>query len=44
MYCRKCLKEFKEEEKKVNMHVDSEEQCYICPECGHVVYWGKEEE
>jgi len=31
-------------EKKVNMTVDLEEQCYICPDCGHIIDWNKEEE
>lgn len=28
---------------KINMSIDMEEQCYICPDCGHVVYWVKED-
>ena len=31
-------------EKKVNMNVDLEEQCYICPDCGHIIDWNNEEE
>ena len=30
------------EEIRVNMRVETEEQCYICPKCGHVVEWQKE--
>lgn len=43
MYCRKCMKKSGEKEKKVNMNVELDERCYICPECGHIVEWDKEE-
>ena len=42
MYCRKCLKA-SHGEKKVNMQTEMEEQCYICPECGHIVEWDHED-
>jgi hypothetical protein len=41
MYCRQCIKEGKE---PVNMQIDVEEECYICPVCGHTIYWENEKE
>lgn len=41
MYCKECARK---EEENINMRVDTEEQCYICPDCGHVIYWNKESE
>ena len=29
-------------EKRVNMRVDIENECYICPECGEIIKWGNE--
>jgi len=29
----------KRENKKINMTVEVEEQCYICPECKHITNW-----
>lgn len=36
MYCRKCATKGDD---KINMDVEIDKQCYVCPECGHVVDW-----
>jgi predicted RNA-binding Zn-ribbon protein involved in translation (DUF1610 family) len=38
------MKDNRDQEKKVNMNVDMENQRYVCPECGHVVNWEEEKE